>query len=131
MGEVLLLGIIDDFDLLTQWRDAIELNLMSMINLTRHALPCMLKKAASKVEIALARILIDHFCICEAAHPQSVFIEHRHVQGYRGLQRACLKKLGPLGITVNTIMPGFTKTERLNELAEAVQKRTRENRLKR
>ena len=113
-------GFIDDFTS-DQWRGALELNLMSTINLTRHALP-YLKEAAAE-EDALARVLMITSVSARQPIP-NLYLSNTARAGVQGFAKSLSEEVGPLGITVNTIMPGFTKTERLGELSEAVQKRT-------
>lgn len=113
-------GFIDDFSA-DQWRQALELNLMSTINLTRHALPHV--KAAASAENGLARILMITSVSARQPIP-NLYLSNTARAGVQGFAKSLSEEVGPLGITVNTIMPGFTKTERLGELAEAVQART-------
>lgn len=44
--------------------------------------------------------------------------------GVHGLTKALSNELAEFGITVNAICPGYTRTERLDELAEATRKAT-------
>jgi 3-oxoacyl-[acyl-carrier protein] reductase len=44
--------------------------------------------------------------------------------GVHGLTKSLSNELGPFGITVNAVCPGYTDTERLQELALAVSKAT-------
>ena len=113
-------GFVDDFSA-TQWRDAIELNLMSTINLTRHALP-YLKEAVAK-ENGLARILMITSVSARQPIP-NLYLSNTTRAGVQGFAKSLSEEVGALGITVNTIMPGYTQTERLRELAEAVQRQT-------
>lgn len=113
-------GFVGDFTA-DQWRDAIELNLMSTINLSRHALPYI--KTAAQEEDGLARILMITSVSARQPIP-NLYLSNTTRAGVQGFAKTLSEELGPLGITVNTIMPGFTKTERLSELAEAVQKQT-------
>ena len=112
-------GFIDDFNA-DQWRDALELNLISTINLARHALPAI--KAAAEDD-GLARILMITSVSARQPIP-NLYLSNTARAGVQGFAKSLSEELGPLGVTVNTIMPGFTKTERLSELSEAVQKRT-------
>ena len=113
-------GFIEDFTA-DQWRDALELNLISMINLSRHALPHL--KAATKEPNDLARLLLITSVSARQPIP-NLYLSNTARAGVQGFAKSLSEEVGPLGITVNTIMPGFTKTERLSELAEAVQQKT-------
>ena len=113
-------GFIDDFSS-DQWRSALELNLISTINMTRLALP-HIKRAAAE-EGGMGRILMITSVSARQPIP-NLYLSNTARAGVQGFAKSLSLEVGPLGITVNTIMPGFTKTERLNELAEAVQKQT-------
>ncbi len=113
-------GFIDDFSA-ENWRDAIELNLISTINLCRHALP-LLKKAAAESD-ALARILMVTSVSARQPIP-NLYLSNTSRAGVQGFAKSLSIELGPLGITVNTIMPGYTKTDRLNDLADAIKSKT-------
>ena len=113
-------GFIDDFSA-DQWRDALELTLISMINMARHALPHL--KDAARKEDGLARILFITSVSARQPIP-NLYLSNTARAGVQGFAKSLSEEVGPLGITVNTIMPGYTKTERLNELAEAVHKKT-------
>jgi 3-oxoacyl-[acyl-carrier protein] reductase len=47
------------------------------------------------------------------------------VQGYA---KSLAEDVGPTGITVNTVLPGYTRTQRLEELAEDIQDETGQSR---
>ena len=113
-------GFIDDFSS-ENWREAIELNLISTINLCRHALP-LLKKAANE-EDALSRILMVTSVSARQPIP-NLYLSNTSRAGVQGFAKSLSLELGPLGITVNTIMPGYTKTARLTDLSKAIQKQT-------
>ena len=113
-------GYIDDFTT-DQWRSALELNLISTINLTRYALPHL--KIAAAEQNPIARILMITSVSARQPIP-NLYLSNTARAGVQGFAKSLSEEVGPLGITVNTIMPGFTKTERLGELALAVQKRT-------
>jgi 3-oxoacyl-[acyl-carrier protein] reductase len=44
------------------------------------------------------------------------------------MARTLASEVAPFGITVNNVLPGYTRTERLDELAEATARRTGETR---
>lgn len=112
-------GFIDDFDA-AQWRAALDLNLMSTINLCRHALP-HLRRAAR--EDGHARILMVTSVSAKEPLP-NLYLSNVSRAGVQGFAKSLSEEMGPEGITVNTILPGFTRTERLSELSEAIHART-------
>ena len=113
-------GYIDDFSA-DDWRKALELNLISTINLCRHALP-YLRMAAAEAQ-GMARILMITSVSARQPIP-NLYLSNTARAGVQGFAKSLSEELGPLGITVNTIMPGYTKTERLGELSQAVHART-------
>ncbi len=113
-------GFVDDFDA-GQWRDAIELNLMSTINLCRHALRHL--RAAAAAPDPHASILMITSVSAKQPIP-NLYLSNTARAGVQGFAKSLSEELGPAGITVNTILPGYTKTDRLGELAEAVRSRT-------
>ena len=113
-------GYIEDFDS-DQWRGAIELNLMSTINLCRLALP-YLRVAAAETH-PVARILMISSISAKQPVP-NLYLSNTARAGVQGFAKSLAEELGSEAITVNTILPGFTRTERLSELAEAIRTRT-------
>ena len=113
-------GYVDDFSS-DDWRNAFELNLMSTINLCRHSL-LHLKMAAAEAG-GLARILMITSVSARQPIP-NLYLSNTARAGVQGFAKSLSEELGPLGVTVNTIMPGYTKTERLGELSAAVHART-------
>lgn len=111
-------GFIDDFDA-DAWRGGIELNLMSTINMCRHALP-HLRKAA---EVGHARILMITSVAAKQPVP-NLYLSNTARAGVQGFAKTLSEELGPAGITVNTILPGFTRTDRLKGLLEQIHART-------
>ena len=113
-------GFIDDFAA-DEWREALELNLMSTINMCRAALP-YLREAAGKDD-ALARILMITSVSAKEPIP-NLYLSNTARAGVQAFAKSLSNELGPAGITVNTILPGYTKTDRLADLANAVHART-------
>lgn len=111
-------GKIDDFDA-DHWKAALELNLMSTINLCRHALPALRDAAQS----GLARILMISSVSAKQPIP-NLYLSNTARAGVQGFAKSLSEELGPEGITVNTLLPGYTMTERLEELAVDKQLRT-------
>ncbi len=48
--------------------------------------------------------------------------------GVQGYAKSLADDLGPTGITVNTVLPGYTRTQRLEDLADEIQERTGQSR---
>jgi 3-oxoacyl-[acyl-carrier protein] reductase len=113
-------GQVDDFDA-EAWHAALELNLMSTINLCRHALP-HLRRAASEQD-GLARIIMITSLAARQPVP-TLYLSNVARAGVQGFAKSLSEELGPAGITVNTILPGYTRTPRLVELATSLEERT-------
>lgn len=112
-------GYVDDFDA-DAWRDALELNLISTINLVRHALPA-LRETAKRGE--LARIIMITSLSAKQPIP-NLYLSNTSRAGVLGFAKSLAEELGPEHITVNTVLPGYTQTERLTELGQATSART-------
>lgn len=113
-------GQVDDFEA-SDWDAAIRLNLMSTINLTRHALPSLREAAAA--ENPLGRVIM--ISSISAKQPIStLYLSNVSRAGVQGFAKSLAEELGPAGITVNTVLPGYTRTDRLQNLAASLQART-------
>lgn len=112
-------GFIGDFSA-QDWQHALELNLMSTINLCRYALPA-LKQAA--VQEYHARILMITSISAKQPIP-NLYLSNVARAGVQGFAKSLSEEVGSLGITVNTLLPGFTKTERLEALRQATEQQT-------
>ena len=113
-------GYIDDFEA-AEWREALELNLMSTINMCRASLP-LLRSAAAAAD-PLARIVMITSVSAKEPIP-NLYLSNTARAGVQAFAKSLSLELGPTGITVNTILPGYTKTDRLKDLAMAVHNRT-------
>lgn len=113
-------GYVDDFDA-DDWRDALDLNLISTINLCRHALPLVRKAAGSRN--GFGRILMITSFVAKEPLP-NLYLSNVSRAGVQGFAKSLSEELGPAGITVNTLLPGYTKTERLVDLAEVAEEET-------
>lgn len=107
-------GTVDDFDA-NDWRDALDLNLMSTINLTRAALP-HLRRAASRHDPPVSILMISSL---SAKQPvPGLYLSNVSRAGVQGFAKSLSEEVGEAGITVNTILPGYTRTDRLRHLSE-------------
>ena len=109
-------GFIDDFDA-ERWRRGLDLNLMSTINLCRHALSPLRRAAA---EDGHARILMITSMAAKQPVP-NLYLSNTARAGVQGFAKTLSEELGPAGITVNTILPGFTRTDRLKDFVKEIQ----------
>ncbi|HEX7071649.1 MAG TPA: SDR family oxidoreductase, partial [Rhodothermales bacterium] len=112
-------GLVGDFDA-DDWRSALELNLMSTINLTRHALPHLRDAARTSGH---ARIIMITSVSAKQPIP-NLYLSNVARAGVHGFAKSLAEEVGREGITVNTLLPGFTRTERLVGLARSIQERT-------
>ena len=98
----------------------LELNLISTINLCRHGLPLLNQAAARDGH---ARIVM----VTSIAAKQPIgtlYLSNTARAGVQGFAKTLSEEVGPLGITVNTVLPGFTRTERLQHLVDDLMERT-------
>ena len=110
-------GLMDDLDA-SMWRDALELNLVSTINLCRIALPHLRNAASHHASVLMISSLT-------AKQPiMSLYMSNVSRAGVQGFSKTLSEELGPAGITVNTILPGYTKTDRLSHLSESLHAQT-------
>ena len=99
------------------WRQAIELNLLSTVNLAAAALPFMRK-------VQWGRII----CLASIAAKQplpGLILSTTARAGVLGFSKALADEVAAEGITVNVVCPGYIATERITELAQSRAKRER------
>ena len=106
-------GRIADFEA-ADWRAALELNLMSTIHLCRAARPALCQAASADGH---ARILMVTSVAAKQPVP-GLALSNTARAGVQGFAKSLAEEVGPEGITVNTLLPGYTRTARLEELAE-------------
>ena len=93
------------------WRKAIDTNLMSVIWMTREALPHLKRSDQARI------INITSTAVKEPI--EGLILSNTVRAGTTGLAKTLSKELGPLGITVNNVAPGTTLTDRIRPLIEA------------
>jgi 3-oxoacyl-[acyl-carrier protein] reductase len=92
------------------WRDAVRLNLESAVNLARAVLPGMKERRWGRI-LPITSIA--------AKQPVDGLILSNSVRAaVTGFARTLANEVAPWGITVNCLLPGYTRTERLEQLAE-------------
>jgi len=101
-------GFFDDFSA-EHYRNAVELNLISTINLCREAVPLMREQSWGRI-VAVTSLA--------AKQPVSnLILSNTARAGALGFLKSLADQVAPDGITVNAVCPGFHLTERLKSLA--------------
>ena len=90
------------------WESAVDLTLMSAVDLIRAALP-HLRRSESPAILTITSVSVKQplpgLLLSNAIRPAVV-----------GLTKTLASELGPEGVRVNSILPGWTQTERVDEL---------------
>ena len=97
------------------WKQAVDLTLMSVINLTRAVIPGMKERKWGRV--------INVTSIAVKQPVDGLMLSNSLRSAVTGFARTLANEVAPLGITVNNILPGYTRTERVEQLSEATAKR--------
>lgn len=101
-------GLAEDFSI-EDYRQALELNLLSTINLCYEVIPLMKKQKWGRI-ITMTSI--------SAKQPlKTLILSNTARSGVLGFSKSLSEQLAPFGITVNSVLPGYTRTERVEELA--------------
>lgn len=100
------------FDQLTreQWEQAIRLTLLSAVELTRQVLPGMKERRWGRI--------LNITSIAVKQPVENLLLSNSLRAGLTGFARTLANEVAADGITVNNVLPGYTRTERLDELAE-------------
>jgi len=93
-----------------QWEDAIRLTLLSAVELTRQVLPGMKERRWGRI--------INITSIAVKQPVENLLLSNSLRAGLTGFARTLANEVAADGITVNNVLPGYTRTERLDELAE-------------
>jgi 3-oxoacyl-[acyl-carrier protein] reductase len=93
------------------WQQAIETNLMAHVRLIRAALPALAQSATASV------LTITSYAVKQPI--PNLVLSNSVRAATVGLTKSLALELGPQGIRVNSILPGWTTTERVNELMAA------------
>jgi len=89
---------------------------MSAIRIIERVVPGMKKRKFGRILLSTS---------LSAKQPiDNLILSNTYRAGLLGYAKTISKELAPHGITVNTIMPGYTKTERLNYLANGLAEKT-------
>jgi len=107
-------GFFDDFDA-GHYRQALELNLISTINLCREAIPHMRAQRWGRI-VAITSIA--------AKQPvENLILSNTARAGVLGFMKTLSQQVAEDGITVNTLCPGYHLTERLENLGSLTAQR--------
>lgn len=93
------------------WRKAIDTNLMSVVWMTREALPHLKQSDQARI------INITSVAVKEPI--DGLILSNSVRAATTGLAKTLSKELGPSGITVNNVAPGWTLTDRMRPIIEA------------
>ncbi len=93
-----------------EWHRASELNFMSIVHFARAVLPWMQRQQWGRI-VTITSVSVRQ--------PVSDLIYSNAVRaGVLGLVKSLSNEFGKDGITVNNVAPGYTATERLNQLIQ-------------
>ncbi|HEV2489142.1 MAG TPA: SDR family oxidoreductase [Candidatus Acidoferrales bacterium] len=101
---------------LEEWRTAVDLTLLSAVYFAREVLPLMQKRRWGRF------LTITSVSVKQPI--DGLLLSNSIRAAVTGLVRTLANEFGPDGITVNNICPGYTLTERLDELAAAQAKQS-------
>lgn len=93
-----------------QWDEAVRLTLFSAVELARQVLPGMKQRRWGRI--------LNITSIAVKQPVDNLMLSNSLRAGLTGFARTLANEVAAEGITVNNILPGFTRTERLDELAE-------------
>jgi 3-oxoacyl-[acyl-carrier protein] reductase len=98
------------------WKSAVDLLLMSAVFFAQETLPRMQKNAWGRF------ITITSYAVKQPV--DGLLLSNSVRSAVTGLARTLANEYGAHGITVNNVCPGYTRTDRLGELAGVISKRT-------
>ncbi len=91
------------------WRDAVRHNLESVLNLTRLVIPGMRERRWGRI--------INVTSIAAKQPVANLILSNTVRAGVTGFARTLANEVAPSGITVNNVLPGYTRTRRVEDLA--------------
>ena len=97
------------------WSQAIAQNFESVVNLVRAALPGMKERRWGRI--------VNVTSISVKQPVEGLILSNSLRAGVTGFAKTISNEVGPFNVTVNNVLPGYTRTERLIHLAEAVSER--------
>ena len=97
------------------WREAIAQNFESVLNLVRAVLPGMKERRWGRI--------VNVTSISVKQPVDGLILSNAIRAGVTGFAKTVSNEVAPYNVTINNVLPGFTRTERLIHLAEAVSER--------
>ena len=94
------------------WDEAIQQNFNSVVNLVRAVLPGMKERRWGRI--------VNVTSISVKQPVKGLILSNSIRAGVTGFAKTISNEVGEFNVTVNNVLPGFTRTERLVQLAEAV-----------
>jgi len=101
-------GLFEDFTP-DDYREAVELNLLSTINLCYEVIPYMKKNEWGRI--------INITSVSVKQPLDNLILSNTSRTGVIGFTKSISNQVAKYGITVNAVCPGYTKTERVEKLA--------------
>jgi len=102
-------GTADEFNL-DDYQNALKLNLLSTINLCYEVMPLMKKQKWGRI--------INMTSVSAKQPIDTLILSNTTRTGVLGFSKSISNQLASYGITVNSVCPGYTKTERVEGLAK-------------
>lgn len=93
------------------WQSAVDLTLLSVVNLTRAVLPGMKERRWGRI------INVTSITVKQPVH--GLMLSNSLRAAVTGFARTLANEVAIHGVTVNNILPGYTKTERVEQLSAA------------
>jgi 3-oxoacyl-[acyl-carrier protein] reductase len=93
------------------WQAAVQLTLMSAVELTRAVLPGMKARRFGRI--------LNVTSIAVKQPVDNLVLSNALRAAVTGMARTLANEVAPHGITVNNLLPGYTRTQRLEELSAA------------
>ncbi|NIM91359.1 MAG: SDR family oxidoreductase [Candidatus Aminicenantes bacterium] len=107
-------GMADEFSL-DDYQQALELNLLSTVNLCYEVIPLMKKQKWGRI--------INMVSISAKQPIENLILSNTARAGVLGFSKSISNQLAPYGVTVNSVCPGYIKTERVENLARDFQEK--------
>lgn len=99
-----------------EWKLGYDLTFMSAIRLIERVIPGMKKRKFGRIILSTS---------ISAKQPiDNLLLSNTYRAGLLGYAKTISRELAPYGITVNSVLPGYTKTERLDYLADGLAEQT-------